>query len=191
MRQIQSNSDKITKKNVLNRVSDVQGGVSLNLSNLVAGQIVEEGTPLTAPTAGKRTVCKQAKLLTGSTTTVLVVDSASHNFAVGDIVMQQVGGVGATITDVTDNGDGTASITVDTALESATAGVFIYESSAAGATAGALANTADVILKDGFEVPANQQVIYIRDAYVRADVHADVIGPLYLADIPGVIEIKY
>lgn len=191
MQQIQSNSDKLTKKNIINRISDVPGGISLVLTNLVAGQVVEEGTPLTAPASGKRTVCKQAKLLTGSTTTILNVDSALHNFKVGDHVMQQVGGVGATISDITDNGDGTTSITVGTALESAAAGTFIYQSSAAGATAGALSNIAEVILKDAFEVPVNAQVIYMKDAFVRADVYANVIGPLYLADLSGVLEINY
>lgn len=191
MQQIQSNSDKITKKNIINRVSDVPGGVSLVLTNLVAGQVVEEGTPLTAPASGKRTVCKQAKLLTGSTTTVFVVDSQLHNFKVGEYLMQVVGGLAYAITTIVDNGDGTSSITVGTALEAATAGIFIYQSSATGATAGALSNVAETILKSAFEVPSNAQVIWMADAYVRADVHAGVIGALNLATLSGVIEINY
>jgi len=191
MQQITSNSDKLTKKNIINRVSDVPGGVSLTIADLVAGQIVEEATPLTAPSSGKRTVCKQAKLLTGSTTTVFVVDSELHNFKVGEYLMQVVGGAAYAITDITDNGDGTSSITVGTALEAATAGIFIYQSSATGAAAGALSNTAEVILKDAFEVPSAAQVIFIKDAQVRADVYADVIGPLYLAQMAGILEINY
>lgn len=191
MRQIVSTSDKITKKNVINRISDVPGGVSLTLADLVAGQVVEEATPLTAPSSGKRTVCKSAKLLTGSTTTVFVVDSQLHNFKVGEYLMQAVGGAAYAITTIVDNGDGTSDITVGTALEAATAGIFIYKSSATGAAAGALNDVPEVIMKDAFEVPSDAQVIWIRDAYVRADVYADVIGPLYLATLPGVIEINY
>lgn len=304
MQQIQTNSDKLTKKNVINRVSDVPGGVSLTIADLVAGQVVEEATPLTAPSSGKRTVCKQAKLLTGSTTTVFVVDSELHNFKVGEYLMQEVGGATYAITDITDNGDGTSSITVGTALEAATAGIFIYQAlsamaagyqswgfsaaitgaSASGLTndstaytasisvdgvakaisivgsasqtladvvaeintdlgasavasidtendaikivsaitglsssvaitdtnlfasltnanvaaetavagiAATLKNSAEVITKDAFEVPSASQVIFTHDAYVRADVYADVIGPLYLATLPGIIEINY
>lgn len=191
MQQITTTSDKITKKNVINRISDVPGGVSLTLADLVAGQVVQEAVPLTAPSSGKRTVCKQAVLLTGSTTTVFKVDSQLHNFKVGEYLMQVVGGAAYAITDITDNGDGTTDITVGTALEAATAGIFIYQSSATGASAGALSNAAEVILKSGFEVPTLAQVIWIKDAHVRADVYAGVIGPLYLASLPGVIEINY
>lgn len=191
MQQIQTNSDKLTKKNVINRVSDVPGGVSLTIADLVAGQVVEEATPLTAPSSGKRTVCKQAKLLTGSTVTVFVVDSELHNFKVGEYLMQEVGGAAYAITGIVDNGDGTSSITVGTALEAATAGIFIYKSSATGASAGALNDVPEVITKDAFEVPSASQVIFMHDAYVRADVYADVIAPLYLATLPGIIEINY
>ena len=191
MQQIVTTSDKITKKNIINRVSDVPGGVSLTLADLVAGQVVQEAVPLSAPSSGKRTVCKQAVLLAGSTTTVFVVDSQLHNFKVGEYLMQAVGGLAYAIDTITDNGDGTTDIEVGTALESGTAGVFIYQSSATGATAGALSNAANVIMKDGFEVPSVAQVIWIKDAQVRADVYAGVIGPLYLASLPGIIEIQY
>lgn len=192
MQQIQINSDKLTKKNIINRITDVPGGVSLTLADLVIGQVVEEATPLTAPSSGKRTVCKQAKLLTGSSVTVFVVDSELHNFKVGEYLMQAVGGAAYAITDITDNGDGTSDITVGTALEAATAGVFIYKSSATGATAGALNDVAEVILKNAFEVPSAAQVIWIKDAHVRADIYADVIGPLYLTQMAGAIrEINY
>lgn len=191
MQQIVVTSDKVTKKNIINRVSDVPGGVSLTLADLVIGQVVQEAVPLSAPSSGKRTVCKQAVLLTGSTVTVFVVDSQLHNFKVDEYLMQAVGGAAYAITDITDNGDGTSDITVGTALESGTAGVFIYQSSATGATAGALSNAANVIMKDGFEVPSVAQVIWMRDAQVRADVYAGVIGPLYLATLPGIIEIQY
>ncbi len=170
MQQIVSNSDKLTRKNIINRISDIPGGVSLTLADLVVGEVVPEGTPLSAASSGKRTVCKQAKLLAGSTTTVFVVESDTHNFKVGEYLMQQTGGNAYAITGIVDNGDGTDDITVGTALEAATAGIFIYQSSATGAAAGALSNEAEVILKSAFEVPSASQVIWIKDAYVRADV---------------------
>lgn len=191
MQQITSQSEKLTKKNIINRISDVPAGVSLAMANLIVGNVVPEGTPLSAPASGVRTVCKQAVLLAGSTTTVLVVETGTHQFKAGEHVMQAVGGVGATISGIVDNGDGTTSITVGTALESAAAGTFIYQSSAAGATAGALTNEADTILKEGFEVPSATQVIYMADAFTRADVLQNAIGDLYLATLKGIIVIKY
>lgn len=193
MRQIVSTSDKLTAKNVINGISDIPGGISLVLSTLVAGAFVPEGTPISAPTDGKRTICKQAQLLAGSTTTALVVATETNHFKVGDGVMQVVGGASYDVDSVVDNGDGTTTVTVGTALESAAAGTWIYESSGAeGADTGALSNEADVILKHPFVAPvAATEVIYMVDGYIRADVVEDCIGDLYLATLPGVLEVKY
>lgn len=191
MQQITTQSEKLTKKNIINRISDVPGGVSLAMSNLVVGAVVPEATPLSAPANGVRTVCKQAVLLAGSTVTAPVVETGTHQFKVGDHVMQQDGGVGATITSIDDNGDGTDTINLGADLETAAAGTYIYQSSAAGAAAGELSNEADVILNTAFEVPAATQVIYMNDAYVRADVLAGTVGGLYLDTLKGIIEINY
>lgn len=132
MQQITSSSDKFTKKNIQNRqlAQMIPGGCSMDLSTLAAGVVVPEGTPLTAPASGKRKVCKQAVILTGSTTTVFVIDTDSNPFAVGEFLGVQTGGLAYEITDITDNGDGTTDVTVDTALENATVGGFLYEMSA-------------------------------------------------------------
>lgn len=195
MRQITSNSDKLTKKNIINRITDVPGGISLTMADLVVGNVVPEGTPLSAPSSGKRTVCKQAKLLTGSTVTVFRVESGTHQFKTGEYIMQAVGGAAYAGTVATEVGtvDGVVydTITVSTALESAAVGTFIYQSSATGATAGALSNDADVIIKEAFEVPAGTYVILPADAFIRADVVEGFIGTLHLAQLKGVIECKY
>jgi hypothetical protein len=198
MRQITKTQDALTKKNIINRISDVPGGISIVLSTLVAGNIVLEGTPLAAPVDGKREICKQAKLLAGSTTTVFRVESGTHHFKVGENAMQVVGGAAYAITLITvaagvdGNGVTYDEITVGTALESGAAGTFIYQSSAAGAAAGALTNEADTILKEAFEAPAATEiyVIYMADAFVRADVVEATIGALYLATL-NVSEVKY
>jgi hypothetical protein len=194
MRQITSNQDKITKKHIINRISDLPGGISLTVADLVVGNVVYEATPVSAPTDGKRTVCKQAILLTGSTTTVFRVESGTHHFKTGEYIMQATGGAAyaGTVALAVGEVDGVTydTITVGTALESATVGTFIYQSSATGATAGALSNTADAILKHPFEVPSYTEVISVKDVHLRADVVANVIGPLYLATLPGIIEVK-
>lgn len=197
MEQITTSSDKLTKKNIINRISDIPGGVSLAIATLVAGNVVQEATPLTAPAAGIRSICKQAKLLTGSTTTVMRVESKLNPFKTGDIVFQVVGGAAYAGTVATEVGtvDNIIydTITVGTALESAAVGTFIYQSSIAageGADTGALENTADTIIKEAFTVPSTTPVVFSGDAYMRADVAEGVIGPLYLATL-DVNEIKY
>lgn len=196
MQNIVKSSTPITRKAVLNRISDVPGGISLELSSLIVGNTILEGTPLTKPVAGIRTVCKQAKLLTGSTTTVFRVENKTHHFKVGDILMQETGAEAYAITDVT-IGAGTVdnvtydTLTVGTALGSADAGTFVYQSSAAGAAAGSLLNVANVITKSYYVVPdPSITVIAVHDAFVRADVIEGAIGSLYLASL-DVNEILY
>lgn len=142
MRQITSTSDKLTKKNIINEVSALPAGISLILSTLTVGKVVAQATPLTAPTDGKRTICKQAKILTGSTTTVFIVETDTNNFKVGEFIGRITGGLAYAITDITDLGDGTTTITVGTALESATVGEFLYEMAAEATTLDATLNIA-------------------------------------------------
>jgi len=191
MIQITKTSDKITKKNIVNRYGDIPGGVSVVLSDLPVGAIIPEATPLSVPSSGKRSICKSAVILTGSSTTVFKVASETNQFKVGDFLMRIVGGLAYAITVVTDNGDETTSLTVGTALESATVGGYIYQAAAQSATTtSALKYTADVILKEGFVVPSASQVIWIADAYLRADVVESSIAPLHLATL-DVKEVKY
>lgn len=306
MDQITKASDKLTKKYIINRISDIPGGVSVVLSTLVAGSTVLEGTPLTAPSSGLRTICKQAIILAGSTTTIFRVETKTHNFKTGDFVMQGAGGVAYACTVAiavgTASGITYDTITVGTALESAVAGTVIYEAAAAStglddtlniayandtasgltddatsdaiigavpdatiatvagtvgaagagdvtvtvssdlfddvvlsvavanddtatiaagkfrqamqanailmnnfeisgegvqvilarkvaATGAVLENAADVIIKEAFTVPSNAKVIFIADAFIRADVVENAIGALYLASL-DVNEIK-
>ena len=69
MQQIRSSADVSTKKNIIDRIGYVPGGVSLVISTLIAGNCIPEATPLSAPSSGKRTICKQAKLESASNTT--------------------------------------------------------------------------------------------------------------------------
>ena len=189
MQQITKTSDKLTSKVIVNRISDVPGGVSLNLSTLVAGSVVMEGTPLTAPTDGKRTVCKQAKALADTTVDAVKVTEKEHNFKVGDIIGTKLSGKAYAI-DSIDNANGIDTLNVGTSIDLAAEGDFIYEMNEETADSSALKNTADVILKEAFEVPSATQVIWIKDAFVRADVKEKYIGSLYLATL-DVNEIKY
>ena len=191
MQQITKASELLVKKNVINRVTDVPGGCSIAVSNLVAGSYVEEGTPLTAPATGVRIVCKQAKVLANPTATVVQVAEKSHNFKVGDFIGTKLLGKAYAITTIT-NASGIDTLTVGTAIDTPTIGDFIYEMEAESASnTSALKNTPEVIVKSPFEVPSTTTLILQKDALVRADIHAGVVGSVYLATLPGVIEITY
>lgn len=194
MQQITSSSDKSTKKNIQNRqlAQMIPGGVSMDLSTLAAGVVVPEGNPLSAPSSGLRKVCKQAKILSGSTTTVFKVDTDSNPFAVGEYLGVQTGGLAYAITDITVNGDGTSDVTVGTALEAATAGTFLYEMDAESATnTSALENTPDCVLAYAFQVPSVAQVIFKQDGILIGTVIEGAIGGEYLDLLKGIVESKY
>jgi len=191
MKQITTTSEKLTKKNIINRGSDVRGGVSLTIADLVAGSVVPEGTPLTKPASGLRTVCKQAVVLTGSTTTVINVEELTHQFKVGNFIGTKLLGKAYAITGIV-NAAGVDAITVGTAIDAPVTGEFIMEMVAQAATnTSALKNTANTITKSGFEVSSDSLVFQAADAFVRADILSGVLAPEYLATLPGVIEIEY
>jgi hypothetical protein len=191
MKQIISASEKLTKKNIINRISDVPGGVSLLLSTLVVGSIVAEGTPLSVPVDGKRTVCKQAIILAGSSTTAVKVEAGTHHFKVGDFIGTKSNGKAYAITSIT-TASGVDTLNVGTAIDAVVTGAFIYQMAGVAAlNTSVLLNAANVILKEGFEVPSESQVLFIADAFVKADIHNNVIGSEYLATLKGVDVIQY
>ena len=172
-------------------IAQVKGGVSVNVANLVEGAIVIEGTPLTAPTAGKRTICKQAKILSGSTTTAIKVGSVFNHFKVGDVIGAKTAGKAYDITGIT-VANGIATIVPSTAIDTVTEGAHIYEMAAVGATGSALKNAPDTILESAFVAPVAAATAWLMaDACTRADVKEGFIGAEYLAVLPQVKVVKY
>lgn len=190
MKQILSTSEALVKKNVINRVTDVPGGISLNLTDIPVGAVLPEATPIGAPADGKRKPCKQAVITTATSTTVFEVATATNPFAVGDVIGTQLSGSAQTITGIV-SASGIDTITVGVAIDAGVVGGFLYEMSGVTADASVLAAEADTVLKTAIEKDAASYVIIVNDAHVRADIAAGVVGSLYLATLPGVIEIKY
>ena len=194
MQQITSTSDKLTKKNIQNRqlAQMIPGGVSIDLSTLAAGVVVPEGNPLSAPSSGLRKVCKQAKILTGSTTSAYIIDADSNPFAVGEFIGVQTGGLAYAVDTIVDNGDGTVTVSPSTALESATVGGFLYEMAAeSSGTSSALENEPDCVLAYAFEVPSTVQVIFEQGGILIGTVIEGAIGGEYLDLLKGIVESKY
>lgn len=193
MQEIKVTSDVSTRINIVNieRARDIPAGASIELASLVNGSVVEQANPLSAPSNGVRKVCKQAKILTGSTTTVFKVETMYNQFKVGEFVGRIVGGLAYAITDITDNGDGTTDITVETALEDATVGQHIYQMAAeSGTTTSALLNTPVCILGKSFQVDQTK-VMEDRPAYIAASVIEGSIGSVYLSELKNIDSVSY
>ena len=190
MRLITSTTDATARIVVINRVSYVPAGVSLALSTLIAGNILLEGTPLTAPASGARKVCKQAIILAGSTTTAVKVASDRHHFKVGDFIGTKTAGKAYAITSIA-TASGVSTLTVGTAIDAVTEGAFIYEMAAeAASNTSALKNTPKIILGSNTTVGSNM-AIQTEPALIRADVYAGNIGSEYIALLPQIVEIEY
>jgi len=190
MQKITSQKSATGRLGVINRISYVPAGFSLSVAELIAGNILEEGTPLAAPVAGLRKVCKQAIILAGSTTTAIKVDALKNHFKVGDFIGVKTAGKAYAITAIA-TASGVSTLTVGTAIDAVTEGAFIYQMAAeAASNTSALLNSPKVILGSGMTV--NSDVAWqTGSALVRADVYTEVVGPAYLALLPQIVEIEY
>jgi hypothetical protein len=191
MQQITTTSDVLVKKNIINRVADVPGGISMVLSTLVVGNYVPQASPVSAPASGKRTVCKSAKINgSAASTTVFPIDEKLHHFKVGDFVCRKEGGKAYAISTIT-NSAGIDTITVGTAIDADVDG-WIYEAADQQASTGStFKNQPDAILKNAFEVPGTTQVIFTADALLMAVVVENCIAPAYLTKLKAITVVKY
>lgn len=192
MEQITVTSDVSAPINILNieNARDIPSGASIKLSTLINGNVIDQATPLSAPTTGVRSVCKSAVCLADSSTTVKNVTTGTHNFIVGNFVCTKEGGKAYAITDITTT-SGVDAITVGTAIEANAEGSYIYEAAAeAAATTSAFKNVPVCIAGKAFTVNT-AKVLEAIPAYVAASVKSGVIAPLYLAYLKNVDAISY
>ena len=190
MQTITSATDATARRVIINRVSLIPAGFSLYVASLIAGNILEEGTPLTAPSSGVRKVCKQAIVLAGSTTTAVKVNASKNHFKVGDFIGTKTAGKAYAITSIA-TASGVSTLTVGTAIDTPATDGFIYEMAAeAASNTSALKNSPKVILANNTVVGSNV-ALQAEPACVRADVYAGNIGTEYLTLLPQIIEIEY
>lgn len=192
MEAIKVTSDVSVKINIVNieRSRDIPAGASVQLSELIDGNVVEQAVCLSAPTSGVRSVCKQGTVLTGSTTTVINVATGEHNFKVGEFIGTKEGGKAYAITDITET-SGVDAITVGTAIDTPVTGEWIYEMAAEAATdTSAFKNIPVCIGGKAFKVDQTKLMEAI-PAYVGASVVGGVIGTAYLAYLKNIDEVSY
>lgn len=163
------------------KVADIPMGVSIITTDvLVNGSVLLDGTPVTAPTSGKRNICKFAKCLVGTTTTSIKVATVGNQFKVGDQVMSKVGGKAYAIT-VIASASGVDTMTVGTAIDAPLSnGGFIYEAAAEAAdTTSALKYSPVAITGTNIAVDVTSNLTV--DAWAIAAVKRGEIGPVLLA----------
>lgn len=192
MKEITTTQDVSTPINIINieRSRDIPGGCSVELASLINGNVIQQGTPIAAPSSGVRKVCKQAVCLAGSSTTVKKVTTGAHNFKQGDFLCTKEGGLAYAITTITTS-NGVDDITVGTAIEATAAGDFIYEAAAQSAlNTSAFKNIPVAILAAAFTID-NTKIVEAMPAIVEGSVKAGVIGGLYLAYLKNIDAITY
>lgn len=192
MQEIKVTRDAQTPINIINieRGRDIPGGASLELASLVDGGTIEQATPIAAPTNGIRKVCKQGKVLTGSTTTAINLATGKHHFKVGDFIGTKTGGKAYAVTGITSS-NGVDTLAVGTAIDTPTVGGFIYEMAAeAASNTSALKNTPVCI--SGIAIIVDQtKVIEAIPVYVACSIKANVIGSEYLSLLKNIDAVSY
>jgi len=188
---ITATTDVSTPINILSRgrTRDIPGGGSIKQSTLISGNVVDMATPVTDPTSGVRTVCKQAVILTGSSNTAVKVTNGKHNFKVGDFIGTKEAGKAYAITGIT-TANGVDTLNVGTAIDTVTTGGYIYEMAAeAASNTSALKNVPTAITGVAFKVDTSKVMVAI-PLYCDATI-TDVIGSVYLGYLKGITVVKY
>jgi hypothetical protein len=163
------------------KVADIPQGVSLVASNLVNGSVLLDGTAIGRASSGLSTVVKSGKILTGSTTTSIKISTKGNQFKEGDKIFSLLNGKHYAITTiVTDTATSIDTMTVGTAIDTVTAGDFIYQNAvvADGATGAALIASPVAITGTSMLVDTSSNLTV--DAIVIGAVKVGSIGTVIL-----------
>lgn len=129
---VKRRKDTRTPRVIMHRIADIRGGVSVKVSEL-GGDFLQEGAVLSK--ADDKGICHVVKIAqvtaeVGASDKTIKVKKG-HNFAKGDFIMTNVGGVAYDITAIDTEGSKTFdTITVSTTLGAISQGGFIIEAAA-------------------------------------------------------------
>ena len=112
---------------VVHKVADIRGGVSVDTKDL-GGDILLEGTPLSAPVNGVCHAVKIARVVgdVGATETSVKI-AKGHNFRVGDVVMVDEAKVATKISKIDAEAKDYDTITIKAAVGELKAGAILVE----------------------------------------------------------------
>lgn len=127
---VKKRRDDLTPRVFLHKTADIRGGVSVAASDL-GGDYLREGAILSAPVNGITHVVKTAEVIAevGATEKTIKI-SKFHNFKVGDIVMNAIGGIAHKISAIDETNKKYDTLTVNTALGAIALGGFLVEAAA-------------------------------------------------------------
>lgn len=169
---------------IQHRIADIPGGVTVDISALVAGSILKEGTPIAKGTNGLYNVVKTATLTKAATATDTVYEvSKGNQFKVGDFFSAKKGAKAYAITSINRDSADKDVITVGTTLGAVYAlGTTAFEAKAESATTSSDYKNASVaIVGESHDVEANENLL----------VSAMVIGVVQESKAPAIsAEIK-
>src|SRR5215217_2444871 len=168
------------------KLEDVIGGITLDSSYFVPGDLVPAGTPVVKAVNGLYQPIKSARITAAATNTATDYQVAKgHNFKVGDFFASAVGAKAYPITSINKSGATDDIITVSTTLGVAVSnGVAVFSATAqsAGATSAFLSG---MIVLTGHEVLIKENDTNVVDALIRASVF-EVAAPPVTAAIKAV-----
>lgn len=170
-------------------IETVQGGFTLDAGNFKDGDIIKGGSPM----GFDETTRKAQRVLTATLTADAAADATAykvkkgHGLSVGKNVSAEKGGTAYDITAIDTSNADYDEITLSATLGSAlTAGTALFESSATGATAGALAVTPKGLLYEDVKINGNTTVAIVDRGRVYAN-RIDVIPSDVKSALPATI----
>lgn len=114
---IDRKQDKRVVHACTHNVADIPNGVTVSAADLVAGSVLQEGTPIGKDSAGLYHVVKTAKITEAASNTATTYKvEKGHHFKKGDFVMLKVGGKAYAITAIDASNAAYDEITVGTTL---------------------------------------------------------------------------
>lgn len=168
---------------------NAQGGFTLDTTGLTIGALLPAGTPMGFDEATRLARPVLAATLTADATNSAVTYQVKkgHGLAVGQFIARSVGGVAHTITAIDTSNAAYDVITVDTTLGVAiSSGQSVFQSSAAGTTAGAFIVTPKGLLYEDEIVAAGLTLSVVMDGVVYARRIPGYIAALEAA-LPNII----
>lgn len=158
---IKRQQDQRHLHSIVHRVADIPGGVTVDISTLVPGTILKEGTVIAKGTNGLYNVVKTATVTKAATATDTDYEvSKGNQFKVGDFFAAKTGAKAYAITAINRDDPAKDVITLGTTLGAAVPlGSTVFEAAGeSAATSSKLKSTPLAVIGEAHEVEANENL---------------------------------
>lgn len=143
------------------RIADIPGGVTVDISTLVAGSILSEGTPIAKGSGELYNVVKTATLTKAAAAADVIFEvKKGSQFKVGDFFAGKKGAKAYAITAINRDDPAKDVITLGTALGALPLGTTVFEAKAESATTTSdFKNVAFAVVGESHNVEANENLL--------------------------------